>query len=87
MHTISFNTDFKEELKAFLEDASGINDIDDDTELFSSGIVNSLFAIQLMMFMEKKWNIEIGPDDLDMENFNSINSICKFLETKKLAAA
>lgn len=77
----------KEQLKSFLTEASGINDIDEHTELFSSGIVNSLFAIQLVMYLEKSFNIEIGMDDLNMDNFNSIAAICSFVESKQLATA
>jgi methoxymalonate biosynthesis acyl carrier protein len=77
----------KEQLKTFLADSSGIADIDENTELFSSGIVNSLFAIQLVMYLEKTFSIEIGMDDLNMDNFNSISAICSFVENKQLAAA
>lgn len=85
MYTATVDTavELKEELRSFLQEASGIDDIDDDTELFGSGIVNSLFAIQMMMFMEKKWSLEIAPEDLNMDNFNTINAIADFIERKK----
>lgn len=73
---------FKEKLKAFITDASGLTDIDEHTELFTSGIVNSLFAIQLMMFIEKISGKQISMEDLDMDNFNSIAAICEFVENK-----
>lgn len=77
----------KEQLKAFLAESSGIAEIDENTELFSTGIVNSLFAIQLVMYLERSFKIEIGMDDLNMDNFNSISAICSFIENKQLAAA
>lgn len=73
---------FKDKLRAFISEASGISDIEDSTELFSTGIVNSLFAIQLMMFIEKTSGSQISMEELDIDNFNSIASICAFVENK-----
>lgn len=83
MNTIQTASPVKEQLREFLAEASGIPDIDDSTELFSTGIVNSLFAIQLMMYIEKTFNIAIDMEDLDFSNFNSIDAINNFIESKQ----
>lgn len=59
--------------------------IDDDTPIFELGYVNSLFAIELMCFLEKNFQIKIRTADLDINNFRTINSICDFVENKKNA--
>ncbi len=82
MEITSVESGFKSKLKSFIVDSSGISDIDDNTELFSTGIVNSLFAIQLVMFIEKTSDIHISMDDLDMNNFSTIAAICEFVENK-----
>jgi methoxymalonate biosynthesis acyl carrier protein len=51
--------------------------------LFESGIVNSLFAVQLMTYLEKTFRIEVTMDDLSLENFESINSTSSFVLSKK----
>ncbi len=84
MNAVQTAIPVKELLREFLAEASGIPDINDDTELFSTGIVNSLFAIQLMMYIEKTFNIPIAMDDLDFDNFSSINAIANFVESKQL---
>ncbi|GGA37464.1 hypothetical protein GCM10007416_07970 [Kroppenstedtia guangzhouensis] len=56
-----------------------------DTEIFEEGLVNSLFAIQLMTFLEKEFAIKVTMEDLDMENYKSVNAIGKFIRNKKLA--
>ena len=33
--------------------SKGINDIENDTDLFKGGYVNSLFALEVVMFLEK----------------------------------
>jgi acyl carrier protein len=44
--------------------------------------VNSLFAVQLMNFIEKKFAIEMDVDDLDIENFKSLNATASFVARK-----
>ena len=58
------------------------HDLDDDDNLFESGIVNSLFAVQLMTFIEKTFAIEVEMDDLDIENFKSLNATTAFVVRK-----
>jgi acyl carrier protein len=54
----------------------------DDDNLFESGIVNSLFAVQLMTFVEKHFAIEVEMEDLDIENFKSLNATAAFVARK-----
>ena len=65
----------KETVRSFIISSISITDLDDDDNLFESGIVNSLFAVQLMTFIEKTFAIEVGTDDLDIENFKSLNAM------------
>jgi acyl carrier protein len=67
----------------FLLSSINIGKLNYDDNLFESGIVNSLFAVQLMTFLEKTFVIEIGMDDLDIENFKSINATTGFVMKKK----
>ncbi len=73
----------KDSIKNFIFESIQIADLDDDDNLFESGIVNSLFAVQLMAFLEKIFGIEIAMEDLDMENFQSINATTSFVIQKK----
>lgn len=57
-------------------------DIGDDFDIFESGTVNSLFAIELMTFLEKSFNIKVTMDDLDMSNFKSVNATYQFVQRK-----
>jgi methoxymalonate biosynthesis acyl carrier protein len=55
----------------------------DDFDIFEAGIVNSLFAIELMTFLEKSFSIKVTMDDLDMQNFKSVNAASQFVQKKK----
>jgi methoxymalonate biosynthesis acyl carrier protein len=72
----------KETVKRFILSSINIPRLGDDDNLFESGIVNSLFAVQLMTFIEKSFAIEVGMDDLDIENFKSLNATTAFVVRK-----
>ena len=73
----------KETVKKFLQASVNIANLNVDDDLFESGIVNSLFAVQLMTFLERTFSIEIAVDDLDIENFKSVNASTAFVMRKK----
>lgn len=73
----------RETVTNFLLRSINIANLNDDDNLFESGIVNSLFAVQLMTFLEKIFALEIGMDDLDIENFKSVNATAAFVMRKK----
>lgn len=72
----------KEAVKGFILRSINIPQLDDDDDLFASGIANSLFAVQLMTFIEKTFCIEVGMDDLEIENFKSLNAMTAFVVRK-----
>ena len=46
------------------------------------GFVNSLFAMQLVLFVENHFGVAVEDDDLDIDNFKSINAIASLIERK-----
>jgi len=65
--------------KEFLARKS-IDQIDDDTSLIETGIVDSLGIQSLVGFLEKEFSIEVSDLDLLPENFDSVNAITVYLE-------
>ena len=53
----------REKIRAFILAAIHLPQLSDEDNLFESGIVNSLFAVELMTFLEKTFAIEVSPDD------------------------
>lgn len=72
----------KEAVRRFIVSSINVAHLDDNADLFESGIVNSLFAVQLMTFIEKHFGIEVGMEDLDIENFRSLNATAAFVAKK-----
>ncbi|EEM05977.1 acyl carrier protein [Bacillus pseudomycoides] len=56
--------------------------IEDDTNIFELGVVNSLFAMQLVVFVETEFGITFSNEDLDFSNFKSINTISELIDRK-----
>jgi len=75
-------TGVKQTVRDFILRSVAIKKLDDDDDLFASGIVNSLFAVQLMTFVEKTFAIEVDVDDLEIANFRSLNATTAFVLRK-----
>lgn len=74
--------EIKAPIRSFISSSVNLPDFKDDENLFELGIVNSLFAVQLMTFIETTFALEVGTDDLDIENFKSLNAMTAFVLIK-----
>ncbi|SDE78862.1 Acyl carrier protein [Pricia antarctica] len=59
-----------------------VDDIDLEEDLLGNGIVDSLGMMQLVVFLEKEFKVKIAPEDMTVENFNTVSSISEYLSTK-----
>jgi len=76
-----------EKIKEFLSRFFKNHDLQPDEDIFALGFVNSLLAMQLVAFVEKEFGVSVGDEDLDLDNFRTINAIAKLVEKKRGAAA
>jgi len=67
----------KDVIRKFLESNKKVTGLKDDEDLFASGFVNSLFALQLVLFLEKEFKIKISNKDIKEENFRTVNNIAE----------
>lgn len=56
------------------------DELGDDENMFELGYVNSLFAMQLVMFVEKEFALTISRENLKLANFQSIDAIVALVE-------
>lgn len=69
-------------IKTFLAKFFRKYELQEDEDIFALGFVNSLFAMQLVMFLEKEFGIVIDNKDLDLNNFRTIKAIVAFIDHK-----
>lgn len=72
----------EEIIRNYISDNTGSIDIRDEEDMFESGLVNSLFAIQLMTFLERTFDIKVTMDDLELDNFKSVAAASLFVRGK-----
>lgn len=53
----------------------------DNTELFSSGVIDSLSVMDLVCFVEREIGRTVPAADITLENFDSITRIVAFAHT------
>lgn len=68
----------KKNLTVFDDDVT----LSDDDSIFALGYVDSPFAIQLVCFVEEEFKVKVNDNDLDIDNFSSINRIAEFVNSK-----
>ncbi len=73
----------KARIKRFLSRFFRKHELGDDEDIFALGFVNSLFAMQLVMFLEKEFHIRIDSQDMDLDNFRTVNRMIAMVEGKK----
>jgi methoxymalonate biosynthesis acyl carrier protein len=74
-------------IRAFLDPQLGGQPLSDADDFFALGYVNSLFAMQLVAFLEREFPLTLGPTDMDFDNFRTIDGLVSFVTAKTSAAA
>lgn len=74
----------KPQIHEFLGKFIQNHQIQDTDDIFAQGFVNSLFAMQLVMFIENSFQITVEDDDLNIDNFRSVNAMADLIVRKKL---
>lgn len=64
--------DARKHLHQFISGRFPAAELADDQDIFSLGFVNSLFAMELVLFIEKQFGIRIPNEDLEISNFRSV---------------
>lgn len=74
--------DIRAPIRKFLERhiEARVGDADD---IFGLGHVDSLFAIQLVLFLERTFGIRVENRDLDLGNFRSVEAMASFVGRKR----
>ena len=74
----------KKEVRNYIIEASLSNneEIKDNTLVFEAGLLDSMGLLFLIEFLNENYKIEVNDEELNPKNFESINSICSFVNDK-----
>jgi acyl carrier protein len=57
-------------------------DLADDASLLDTGTLDSTGVLELIVFLEKRWEITVGDREIHPDYFDSIRRIAAFVERK-----
>jgi methoxymalonate biosynthesis acyl carrier protein len=57
----------------------------EEERLISGGLLDSLAAVSLIAFLQKRFGVEVLDDDLDLANFDSVAAVVGFVARKRAA--
>jgi acyl carrier protein len=72
-------------VRTFLARYCNVARLKDGDDLFALGFINSLYAMQLIQFVEKEFGVKVLDADLDLANFRTVDAIAEFVERKTAA--
>lgn len=71
----------RETIRAFMSRFFDVSQIKDSENLQQTGLINSLFYMQLILFLEKEFDVTVGHEQMNAENFSSMDAIVRFVES------
>lgn len=77
------DTEIKQQIRTFLAKYFKDYDLQDDEDIFSLGFVTSLFAMQIVLFVEQQMGVTIANEELQLDNFRTINAMTHLIIGKK----
>ena len=65
------------------EHVSGDREVRNDEELISTGLLTSLQTVELVLFLDEHYGIDITDDEFVEENFNTVEAISHLVMSKR----
>jgi acyl carrier protein len=65
------------------EHVSGDREVTNDEELITTGLLTSLQTVELVLFLDEQFGIDITDDEFVEENFNTVEAISHLVMSKR----
>jgi len=76
-----------ERVTSLIKDGLGIAVPDRDTDLFADGVLDSLSFVNLLLLLEREFEVSIPLEELELDSFRTVGTIARLLEARAAAAA
>jgi acyl carrier protein len=71
------------EIRGWLqENVTGNRDVSEDEQLIEKGVLTSLQTVELVMFMEDRFDLVVEDEELNEETFASVRTIADMVTSK-----
>ncbi|MDR2587639.1 MAG: D-alanine--poly(phosphoribitol) ligase subunit DltC [Coriobacteriales bacterium] len=80
------DTQLRQDIIALIAEVTCEDDISEerDLDLFESGLLDSLAAIELLVGIEERFGVDIAPTAVEREEMNTVNRIIAQIEQRYL---
>ncbi|MCL1593814.1 MAG: phosphopantetheine-binding protein [Actinomycetia bacterium] len=75
-------TDKRAQLREFVTRSLGTPNLAGDDDIFEVGGATSLFSVELVIFIEDSLGVPLADDDLERDNFATINAMAAMIDRK-----
>jgi acyl carrier protein len=80
------NMNVRQEIKQFIAEnflfTGDINKINDDASFMDEGIIDSMGIMELIVFIEETYKINVKDDEIEPDNLDSVNNLYNFIMRK-----
>ena len=80
-------SEFKAKIKKFImtevNPERNLVELGDDEPLVDSEIIDSLGVLKIMAFLDEEFGIDLSAEQIKLENFRNVTSICSLIEKNK----
>lgn len=59
----------------------------DEASFLENGIIDSMNVMELVLFLEQQWGIQVEDQDIIPDNFDSVAQLAAFVQRKQAVAA
>ena len=74
----------RDRIRAFLAPQLAGHQLGDNEDYFALGLVNSLFAMQLLVFVENEFDVKVGPEQMVFDNFRTVNGLVRLVHSAQV---
>ncbi len=67
-------------VRAIITDQLHIDVFDDHTNLIDSGLIDSMSLVELFMILDEDLGVSVANEDLDLDDFRTVDSIARFVD-------
>ena len=57
-------------------------ELSNDDSFLEKGVIDSTGVLELIMFVEETYGIEVADEEVIPDNFDSVNKLCKYIGRK-----